>query len=97
MPTTPSQNTDRTAADVGSPLAVTVQRACELSGLGPTTLWAFIKEGRLEAVRVPGIRRTLVRYASLERLLASPSDSPSSPKPRRRGRALQVAPTGGER
>jgi hypothetical protein len=32
MPTNPSQNTDRTSADIGSPLAVTVQRACELTG-----------------------------------------------------------------
>ncbi len=31
--------TGRPAAD-SSPLAVTVQRACELSGLGPTSIWA---------------------------------------------------------
>jgi hypothetical protein len=96
MATIPPEITGSAAAGT-SPLAVTVQRACELSGLGPTSIWAFLKDGRLEAVRVPGVRRTLVRYASLERLLATPSDSPSSPKPRRRGRALQIAPTGGER
>ena len=56
------------AADT-NPLAVTVQRACELSGLGATSIWAFLKDGRLEAVRVPGVRRTLVSYASLARLL----------------------------
>jgi excisionase family DNA binding protein len=80
-----------------NPLAVTVQQACELSGLGPTSIWAFLKDGRLEAVRVPGVRRTLIRYASLERLLAPPSDSPSPPKSRRRGRALQGASEGEER
>jgi hypothetical protein len=73
-----------------NPLAVTVKRACELSGLGPTSIWAFLKDGRLEAVRVPGVRRTLVSYPSLARRLAPPSDSPSPPKSRRRGRALQA-------
>jgi hypothetical protein len=78
----------------GNPLAVTVQRACELSGLGQTSIWAFLKDGRLEAVRVPGVRRTLVSYESLARLLAPPSDSP--PKSQPRGRPLQAA-TKGER
>jgi len=59
-----------------TPIAVTVRRACELSGLGPTTIWTFLEDGRLEAVRVPGVRRTLVGYASLARLLAPASDSP---------------------
>jgi hypothetical protein len=81
MATIPPEITDRAAAAV-SPLAVTVQRACQLSGLGPTTIWAFLKNGRLEAVRLPGLRRTLVSYASLERLLA-PSDIA---QPQRRGR-----------
>jgi hypothetical protein len=66
------------------PLAVTVGRACELSGFGPTTVWAFLRDGRLEAVRVTGIRRTLVSYASLARLLAPAAEL--SPPPRRRGR-----------
>jgi hypothetical protein len=75
----------RAAADI-SPLAVTVQRACELSGLGPTSIWAFLKDGRLEAVRVPGIRRTLVNYASLVRLLASSCAAQPEPQRRRRPR-----------
>ena len=75
--------TGRDAAD-SSPLAVTVRRVCELSGLGPTSIWAFLKDGRLEAVRVPGVRRTLVSYPSLARLL-TPSTT-SRPKPWRRGR-----------
>jgi hypothetical protein len=66
------------------PLAVTVKRASELSGLGLTSIWAFLRDGRLEAVRVTGIRRTLVSYPSLTRLLA-PS-STSAPAPRKRGR-----------
>jgi excisionase family DNA binding protein len=69
-----------------SPLAVSVQQACELSGLGATTIWSFLKAGRLDAVRVPGVRRTLVSYASLQRLLA-PSAAPRRlPEPRRRSR-----------
>ena len=82
-------------SDNEKPLAVTVRRACGLSGLGPTTVWAFLRDGRLEAVRVPGVRRTLVSYASLARLLASAAES--VPAPRRRGRprkhvALTVTP-----
>ena len=71
-----------------TPLSITVKRACELSGLGPTSLWASLRDGRLEAVRVPGVRRTLVRYASLARLLTPPSNS--SPPPRRRGRPRKL-------
>jgi hypothetical protein len=77
--------TGRAAAD-NSPLAVTVQRACELSGLGPTSIWAFIKDGRLEAVRVPGIRRTLVSYRSLASLLTPASPSQPTSLQRRGGR-----------
>ena len=71
----PPEITGRAAAD-SSVLSVTVQRACELSGLGRTSIWAFLKNGRLEAVRVPGVRRTLVGYNSLARLLAPPSELP---------------------
>jgi hypothetical protein len=76
----------RVAADQLPPLAVSVKRACELSGLGLTSIWAFLRDGRLEAVRVPGVRRTLVSYASLARLLAPP---PAAPR-RRRGRPRKV-------
>jgi hypothetical protein len=72
-----------------TPLAVTVRRACELSGLGSTSIWAFLRDGRLEAVRLPGVRRTLIRYASLARLLAPGAESP--PPPRRRGRPRKNA------
>jgi hypothetical protein len=68
-------------------LAVTVRRACELSGLGPTTIWNFLRDGRLAAVRVPGIRRTLVTYQSLAQLLVPAS---ASLRPRRRSRPRKV-------
>jgi hypothetical protein len=77
--------TGRATGD-GSPLAVTVQRACELSGLGQTSIWHCLKTGRLKAVHVPGLRRTLVSYPSLVRLLSPPSDVRPEPQPRRRGR-----------
>jgi hypothetical protein len=66
-----------------NPLAVTVPQACRLSGYGPTTIWALMRDGRLRAVRVPGVRRTLVSYESLARLLSPQSDAPFS---RKRGR-----------
>jgi hypothetical protein len=66
------------------PLAVTAKRAAELSGLGLTSIWAFLRDGRLDAVRVPGVRRTLVSYSSLARLLSPPSTL--APAPRKRGR-----------
>jgi hypothetical protein len=77
-----TNNTEATA-----PLAVTVAKACELSGFGPTSIWAFLKNGRLEAVRVPGVRRTLVSYASLARLLSPMSDAPQR---RKRGRPRKI-------
>jgi excisionase family DNA binding protein len=66
------------------PLAVTVSQACRLCGYGPTTVWALVRDGRLRAVRVPGIRRTLIDYRSLARLLQAPE--PDAPLPRKRGR-----------
>jgi hypothetical protein len=76
--------TGRADAEQLPPIAVTVRRACQLTGLGPTTIWNFLRDGRLGTVRVPGLRRTLVSYSSLAQLLAPPSLS--SPAPRRRGR-----------
>jgi hypothetical protein len=92
MSTNDPEITSRATADI-APFAVTVQRACELSGLGPTSIWAFLKDGRLEAVRVPGIRRTLVSYRSLASLLtpASPSQ-PTSPQ--RCGEPRKALPKG---
>jgi hypothetical protein len=71
------------SSDAPVPLTVTVAKACELTGFGATSIWGFLKDGRLKAVRVPGVRRTLVSYASLTSLLSPP---PDPPEPRRRGR-----------
>jgi hypothetical protein len=75
------------------PITVTVPRACELSGFGPTTIWKFIKEGRLKVRRVPGVDRTLVVYSSLQALLTpDPSENTKTPPPRRpRGRPRKDA------
>ena len=60
---------DKLTVDPGlRPLTVTFQTAKRLSGLGLTTLWALAKAGRIEIVRVG--RRTVITYASLERLLS---------------------------
>jgi hypothetical protein len=79
-----------TKTEVAAPLAVTVAKACELSGFGPTSIWAFLKSGRLEAVRVPGVRRTLVSYASLASLLSTSSDAQQR---RKRGRPRKIIST----
>jgi hypothetical protein len=83
MPSTDRGGTERTSGAELEPLAVTVGKACELSGFGPTSIWAFLKSGRLEAVRVTGVRRTLVSFASLARLLSPSTDAA---QPQRRGR-----------
>jgi hypothetical protein len=71
-----------------NPITVTVREACRLSGFGLTTVWKFVKEGRLKTRRVPGIDRTLILYSSLQALLApDPSENTKTPPPRRpRGR-----------
>ena len=65
-------------------LTVTVPKACQLSGYGPTTIWQFIRDGRLDIVRVAGVRRTLILYDSLVRLLAPVPTSQSAPRRRPR-------------
>ena len=74
------------------PIAVTVARASELSGFGQTTIWKFLKDGRLAAVRLPGVDRTLVLYESLRQLLEGAS---TRPRPKRRGRPLKIEPQPG--
>jgi len=71
------------------PLTVTVGAAKKLSGLGNTTIWALIKDRKLETVHVG--RRTLITYRSLEALLAPRSQ----PRPWR-GRPRKNLPSGGE-
>ena len=70
--------------DAPTPLTVTFRRAGELTGLGQTTLWKLVKEGRLTVVRVG--RRTLIHFSSLQRLFACGSETPAPHSPRRRGR-----------
>ena len=86
-----TDTTDHASGSQVAPLAITVAKACELSGFGPTSIWTFLKIGRLEAVRVPGVRRTLVSYASLARLLSRMSDAP---QPRKRGRPRKSCSSG---
>ena len=48
------------------PLLVTCQTAQHIIGVRNTKFWAMVKEGLIETVPLGG--RTMVRYASLERL-----------------------------
>jgi excisionase family DNA binding protein len=62
-------NNDSNSDEQGSPkpLAVTVDSACKIIGVGRTLMWALIKDGRVKSIRLG--RRRLVIYASLETLL----------------------------
>jgi hypothetical protein len=64
-----SQITEHERADSAGlkPLTVTIATAKKISGLGNTTIWGLIKQGKLEVVRIG--RRTLVTFRSLEALL----------------------------
>ncbi len=55
------------AASRVRPLAVTVETAKCLIGVGNTTLWKLIKEKKLRTARVGA--RTLIIYESIEELL----------------------------
>ena len=48
------------------PIGITVPRTREITGLGNTTIWKLIKEGKLRTAKVGG--RTLVLYDSVEAL-----------------------------
>ena len=78
------------------PLTVTVATARRISGLGNTTLWALIRDRRLQTVRIG--RRTLINYRSLEILLEldTRTDPKSCPSRRslRKGKADDRAPGG---
>jgi excisionase family DNA binding protein len=49
------------------PLTVTIKEAKRLTGLGKTTMFALIRDGKLSVVRIG--HRTLVQYESLRNLL----------------------------
>jgi hypothetical protein len=82
IPSTGLSHDERQAGAL-RPLAVSVRIAAQLSGLSVRKIWSLIKDGRLDVARVDG--RTLPKFESLERLLASGGDTP--PAARRRGRA----------
>ncbi|MFZ5696166.1 MAG: helix-turn-helix domain-containing protein [Pseudomonadota bacterium] len=50
-------------------ITATIKEACEMSGLGKTTLYAMIAQGKLEATTVG--RRRLVKVESLRALVAA--------------------------
>jgi hypothetical protein len=62
------ETTGRAIGDV-EPLAVTFRTASQLTGLGATTLWKYAKERRILLIRPPGLRRTLIDFPSLKKLL----------------------------
>jgi excisionase family DNA binding protein len=49
------------------PISVTVKTAREITGLGNTTIYELIKQGKLKTVAVG--RRRLIIYTSLESLI----------------------------
>jgi hypothetical protein len=67
----------RAQDNVPEPLAVTIPEAARISGYSEGSIWAFIRKGRLRAIRVEGHRRTLVDYASLKRLLDPEHSAPA--------------------
>lgn len=51
----------------GKPLALSVKDACRAIGVGNTTLWKLIGDGRLKTITIG--RKRLVIYSSLEDLV----------------------------
>ena len=56
-------------SDDMEPLAVSINDTAAMLGLGRTSIYAMIKDGRLEAFKLG--RRTLVRMDSIRRLVAA--------------------------
>jgi len=54
----------RDESGAAKPLAVTVKKACELIGIGSTTMYQLIRDGRVKTTTIG--RRRLVIYSSLE-------------------------------
>lgn len=51
------------------PITVTINDTARALGLGRTSIYALIREGRLEAIKMG--RRTLIKVESIHRLIAS--------------------------
>jgi excisionase family DNA binding protein len=62
--------------DPQKPLSVSVKRAMEITGLGPTMIYNLIGQGKLAACKVGGKR--LIRYDSIEQLVAAKPHQPIS-------------------
>lgn len=58
------------------PLTVSVAEAKRLSGLGTTTLYYMMGDGRLDRRKIGG--RTLITYASLKKLLGFNDEAQAS-------------------
>jgi len=69
-------------------LTITVATACKITGLGNTTVWGLIRDGRLETVRIG--RRTLIIFRSLEALVAPCSGPDQQPRRYRPGRPRKL-------
>jgi excisionase family DNA binding protein len=52
------------------PIATSVSDTAKALSLGRTSIYALIKEGRLETVKMG--RRTLIKVESIRRLIANP-------------------------
>ena len=48
---------------------LTVQEACRIARVGPTTMFKWMRDGRFDVVRI-GRRKTLIPAAGLQRFLA---------------------------
>lgn len=62
--------------DDDEPLLLGVNRVCELTGLGRTTIYAEIRSGRLQTVTVG--RRRLIPWASLDEWIRELSEGGSA-------------------
>jgi hypothetical protein len=80
---------DERRAATPKPITITVSTACALSGLGPTKIWALIRDGSLPVSRFA--RRTLIHYAPFEALLLHGSHPPRQ-TPSKRKAAAEAAP-----
>jgi excisionase family DNA binding protein len=56
------------ASPIPKSIWVRPKEACEIAGVGLTTLYKLIGQGRVESKRVEGYRIRLIRRSSLENL-----------------------------